>query len=259
MRFLQMEVNNEISKALPDTGVDRVLMLYEDDELVDILREKYPVAGIVIANPAKLFDGDAAKIVPMVERFDMIFAGKYLERRSVTKASVMQLGFYLKPQGMIWALFGNLYHLSSWTAGADGGVQFVWPNKTTGTLDKYMDIRESIGGIRDAFFHDLFCHPIMDPEVPYTDDRGVGYFLLEIKSFTRDVAWLQQFYTDEVRRDLSYALRRIEYDIELAESCALVWNIVQEYNIPMEYLTVLIRMATSDKNKVFDRLMNSVD
>lgn len=76
------------------------------------------------------------------------------------------------------------------------------------------------------------------------------FYIAEFSRFQRKVAWLQSFYTPEMRRELLFFLQRIDFDIMPEENAGRILNLMKKYNVSWEYLRFFIDTAVVHREKV---------
>lgn len=76
------------------------------------------------------------------------------------------------------------------------------------------------------------------------------FYIAEFSRFQRKVTWLQSFYTPDIRRELTFLLQRIDFDIMPEENAGRVQSFVEKHNINVEYLRLFIDTAVIYKEKV---------
>ena len=76
------------------------------------------------------------------------------------------------------------------------------------------------------------------------------FYIAEFSCFQRKVTWLQSFYTPDIRRELTFLLQRIDFDIMPEENAVRVQRFVEKHNINVEYLRLFLDTAVIYKEKV---------
>ncbi|MBR1885397.1 MAG: hypothetical protein IJ812_03220, partial [Schwartzia sp.] len=100
-----------------------------------------------------------------------------------------------------------------------------------------------------SFYKDIFFAPVRKPCVDSDTDRlmAAGFenrlgdldteaWMVQATRSSRDVAALKAEHTPELRKKLATLLRRIEYEIDTAESVAALWALVGEAGFTADYL-----------------------
>lgn len=83
-----------------------------------------------------------------------------------------------------------------------------------------------------------------------TEAGDESFYVVEFSLFNQGVAWLQSFYTSEVRKKLAYLLLRLDFGFDVDNTVAAVRQLCLANNIAREYLAVMIDIATIHKQRV---------
>ena len=110
--------------------------------------------------------------------------------------------------------------------------------------------------LNDALFKEIAFTPLEISEVPiddwlefgfdnFSDDLRVKTWLVKAGRSKAEVAALKQFFTAEVRAELSRLIHRIEYDIDRAENVDRLFELCAREMIFDDYLADFIRSTTA--------------
>ena len=83
-----------------------------------------------------------------------------------------------------------------------------------------------------------------------TEADDESFYVAEFSLFNQGVAWLQSFYTSEVRKKLAYLLMRLDFGFDIDNTVAAVRSLCLINHIDREYLSVMIDRATIHKQQV---------
>lgn len=83
-----------------------------------------------------------------------------------------------------------------------------------------------------------------------TEAGDESFDVVEFSLFNQGVAWLQSFYTSEVRKKLAYLLMRLDFGFDIDNTVAAVRSLCLTNHIDREYLSVMIDRATIHKQQV---------
>lgn len=83
-----------------------------------------------------------------------------------------------------------------------------------------------------------------------TDAGEDSFYIAELYDYNQSVAWLQSFYTLEIRQKLAYLLLRLDFGFEVADTCDSILYFCKENGITKTYLSVMIDIAAVHSKKV---------
>lgn len=210
---------NDVKRQLLLEGITlpskaRVLISWQDDRLAAMLREFLPTVQVdYLMNmdfAAFLQESDLDKLTA----YDCIIDNGLLEQAQLSGPLLQAMGLHLQPGGFVRAVF-------------------------SASMDK-----EVVGKVAYVNNYDEAC-------LCFEGEYGEhSFYIAKLGLFQQDPAWLQCFWTPEVRRRLSYLLQRIDFDVRQAESVAAVKQLCREYHIDRRYLTVFVDVAVIHKSMV---------
>ncbi|MGM9559058.1 hypothetical protein [Anaerovibrio slackiae] len=210
---------NDVKRQLLLEGITlpskaRVLISWQDDRLAAMLREFLPTVQVdYLMNmdfAAFLQESDLDKLTA----YDCIIDNGLLEQAQLSGPLLQAMGLHLQPGGFVRAVF-------------------------SASMDK-----EVVGKVAYVNNYDEAC-------LCFEGEYGEhSFYIAKLGLFQQSPAWLQCFWTPEVRRRLSYLLQRIDFDVRQAESVAAVKQLCREYHIDRRYLTVFVDVAVIHKSMV---------
>ena len=210
---------NDVKRQLLLEGITlpskaRVLISWQDDRLAAMLREFLPTVQVdYLMNmdfAAFLQESDLDKLTA----YDCIIDNGLLEQAQLSGPLLQAMGLHLQPGGFVRAVF-------------------------SASMDK-----EVVGKVAYVNNYDEAC-------LCFEGEYGEhSFYIAKLGLFQQVPAWLQCFWTPEVRRRLSYLLQRIDFDVRQAESVAAVKQLCREYHIDRRYLTVFVDVAVIHKSMV---------
>lgn len=210
---------NDVKRQLLLEGITlpskaRVLISWQDDRLAAMLREFLPTVQVdYLMNmdfAAFLQESDLDKLTV----YDCIIDNGLLEQAQLSGPLLQAMGLHLQPGGFVRAVF-------------------------SASMDK-----EVVGKVAYVNNYDEAC-------LCFEGEYGEhSFYIAKLGLFQQAPAWLQCFWTPEVRRRLSYLLQRIDFDVRQAESVAAVKQLCREYHIDRRYLTVFVDVAVIHKSMV---------
>ena len=83
-----------------------------------------------------------------------------------------------------------------------------------------------------------------------TEAGDESFDVVEFSLFNQGIAWLQSFYTSEVRKKLAYLLLRLDFGFDVDNKVAVVRSLCLTNHIDREYLSVMIDIATIHRQQV---------
>lgn len=79
---------------------------------------------------------------------------------------------------------------------------------------------------------------------------GSSFYAVEFALFNQGIAWLQSFYSPEVRKKLAYFLQRLDFCIEVDRTAAEIVALCRQHGITSEYLSVMLELSVIHKQCV---------
>ncbi len=194
----------------------RILVCSDGGGLGKLIKSQYPWAEVVrlqdIGREKLLQDIDVVQIA----HFDWILYDGTLEMLQDDARLILALGIHLSPYGWLQCI-------------AMGEKKVKELNKAL-FGNCFGDIKaEKLGEIHAA--------------------RDVAYIVFAGK-FSGILAWLKQYYTEDIRRDIGFLLSRIDFDIDAEESVDKLKAMCKKLNIQPKYLRTFAETATINKEKV---------
>lgn len=117
----------------------------------------------------------------------------------------------------------------------------------SGVLRTSIPLHKEINEIGKIFFANNFEVSKLLSTIEAGDEF---FYVAEFSLFNQGVAWLQSFYTSEVRKKLAYLLLRLDFGFDVDNTVAAVRQLCLANNIDREYLAVMIDIATIHKQQV---------
>ena len=93
-------------------------------------------------------------------------------------------------------------------------------------------------------------------QLSFTEAGADSFFVVELFLFNQGVAWLQSFYTADMRKELVYLLQRLDFCMEVEDTLASIRDLCCHYNVTEEYLSVMADIATIHKQQVKTLLLS---
>lgn len=93
----------------------------------------------------------------------------------------------------------------------------------------------------------------------FDNDQGdleVEFWLVRAARSMPEMALLKSMYTMEARRELSRLLHRIEYGIEVEESCSELWRLYDENTMFPEYVAAFAKQTVFHHQRFYDHLLS---
>lgn len=217
----------------------KVLLCYSDIFLYKKLKNRYPKADINFLQKDGVSDFMNCIDVPEEERYGHIVDMGLLEAYGWQSGLIRAMGRHLSDDGCFVfcfhsSVFGKCYgqnHISSYL----DVVQIMYGNwfSPGGMLGfeadgSVVDIA-NWGGNRKSEF---------------------PFYMGWVREFDRETDWLQSFYTDDVRWELSCLLNRIEYDIDVEENTVKLAELCRTESIVAIYLERFVKSVACDVGRV---------
>lgn len=201
----------------------RVLISWQDDFLIELLKDR--CADIQIDC---LMDMDFAGFVqaPCSDKimvYDYIIDNGLLAQTNMDAALLKAMGTHLVFCGLLRAVF-----------------------------PASMELDEVAGIAFENYFGD-------GRQLSFAEAGADSFFVVELFLFNQGVAWLQSFYTAEVRRKLVYLLQRVDFCLDVDAALESIWQLCHQNEITDEYLSVMVDIATVHKHQVKSLLALSQD
>ena len=198
----------------------RVLISWQDDFLIELMKDR--CADIQIDC---LMDMDFAGFVqaPCSDKimvYDYIIDNGLLAQTNMDAALLKAMGTHLVFCGLLRAVF-----------------------------PASMELYEVAGIAFENYFGD-------GRQLSFTEAGADSFFVVELFLFNQGVAWLQSFYTADMRKELVYLLQRLDFCMEVEDTLASIRDLCCHYNVTEEYLSVMADIATIHKQQVKTLLLS---
>ena len=132
------------------------------------------------------------------------------------------------------------------------GTHLVFCGLLRAVFPASMELYEVAGIAFENYFGD-------GRQLSFTEAGADSFFVVELFLFNQGVAWLQSFYTAEVRRKLVYLLQRVDFCLDVDAALESIWQLCHQNEITDEYLSVMVDIATVHKHQVKSLLALSQD
>lgn len=192
----------------------RVLVSWQDNFLFELLKDS--CRGIQIDC---LMDMDFAAFVQEVYSdnvmiYDYIVDNGLLAQTGMDAALLKAMGMHLLPGGRVRSVFPSYME-----RGEIAKVAFV------------------------NNFGDGRCLGV-------TEAEAQSFYVAEFSRFKQGVAWLQNFYTPELRRKLAWLLQRLDFGLDVEETLSAIRQMCCQHSVTSEYLSVMADIATIHAQQV---------
>lgn len=267
--------NKNLIEFLPlGAGVSfRILIINAVNLLSDVLK-KMPQAEISVVLFSKndmlseTFSSDAVTIyeadftkepLPFApETFDYIIADRVLEQMENAQDMALAMFFWLKEDGCLLTSFSNRKH---------GSVETCFFERPLGRRQGY-SLEEVENLLRISFYKEfsfgyskkenMFADFVPLPNgkggLSVEDSAAAAVWLVAAYRSTFETTFLKRRYTKAVRQKMACFLRRVAYDVECEESCAVFWSLCEEESVKASYAAAFIENTMVDPPAVFSKL-----
>lgn len=249
----------------PNFSSDAAVLVIEAEKYLSPLRELMPAAKITLLTSAPSYKADelcrkfkvdlmhgdylrgALPTEPKI--FDVIIAEDCLSYSLDTYITLLELNHLLKDAGFLLTQFFNVRFIGVLESLRRG--QF--PTQEKKFWAKY-DIVKLLDGAVYREIHFLPGEQIKNSAVDawlnfgfenFSDDLLTKIWLVKACKSTAEVAALKEFYTEDVRAELSRLIHRVEYDIDVDENISRIKNLCQRENIFADYLNDFVAQVTT--------------
>ena len=187
--------------------------------------------------------------------FDVIIADDCLTNSLYTYGTIAELGQLLKDTGFLLTKFFNARFI--------GMLESLRIGQFPTHEQKFWAKWDIVKLLHDAFYKEIYFLP--DEKISanvddwvnfgfenFNDDLLTKIWLVKACRSTAEVAALKEFFSEDVRADLSRLLRRIEYGIDLEENFSRLIELCKREMIFEDYLFDFIaQVVTHDDVKNF--------
>lgn len=172
--------------------------------------------------------------------FDIILAEPCLTSAFTPYETLAALGKLLKDTGYMVTQFRNIRY---WRVLRDLREGFFHERE-----ERLYAKPEVVRLLNDAIFKEISFAPLRQDEgegpgewkemgfADFSNDLGTEVWMVMAARSTAAVANLKSLYTPEIRRELSWILHRIEYDVERQENLDRLWRLCEKQMIFEDYL-----------------------
>lgn len=212
----------------------KILICHTDVDIFYALQDLYSDKTLSYLQETEV-ENFICEINPPVEKqYDVIVDFGLIAATKWDKALIRAMGFHLHQNGELCVLFPQTsgmshYRVTNILHGTCWMIAGIYGAAANGT----------IRGLSGWGYN-------VDDIVLY----GIG-----MCSFDRETAWLQNFCTDEERRELSNLLRRIEYDVASEGDVESLRVLCRDMQVSDAYLRRFVLSATDGKERVLDKLV----
>ena len=251
----------------PNFSADATALVIGNEKYLPPLRELMPAAKIALMieenSPqlkkfckvlkVDLMIGDylhgALPTEPKI--FDVIIADDCLTNSLYTYGTIAELGQLLKDAGFLLTKFFNARFI--------GILESLKIGQFPTHEQKFWAKWDVVKLLHDAFYKEIYFMPSgkIDAEVDewvnfgfdnFSDDLLTKIWLVKACKCTAEVATLKEFFSEEVRADLSRLLRRIEYGIDAEENLSRLIELCQREMIFKDYLFDFIAQVVTHED-----------
>lgn len=128
-------------------------------------------------------------------------------------------------------------------------------------LLRAMGMHLVVGGcVRSVFPSNMECGEIAEAAsinnfvdarcLSVTEAGTQSFYVAEFSRFKQGVAWLQGFYTPEIRRKLAWLLQRLDFGLDVENTLSAIRQLCCQHSVTSEYLSVLADIATIHAQQV---------
>ena len=245
------------------------ILIVESGEYIPILRERFPVAEIFFVTAEENFFDERVKTCVLdyreerlpfdAEFFDLIIGDFTLE--VVANPQDIAAGFstYLKQTGIFLTSFKNIRHwkiLEKLMSGWFNGIVSRFYTRTN--FERLM---------LASFYKEITFAPIIKKAPPkllgrliecgfenFSDDLEVEIWLVRAARSIAELSLLKSMYTPQFRADFARILHRIEYDIEIADSVKIFWQMYDAAGMFESYAAEFINAVVIHKENFYNNL-----
>ncbi|MBR5914437.1 MAG: methyltransferase [Selenomonadaceae bacterium] len=255
----------------PNFSADATALVIGDEKYLPQLRELMPAAKIALMTTENssqlkkfcsslkvdLMIGDylngALPNEPKI--FDVIIADDCLTNSLYTYGIIAELGQLLKDSGFLLTKFFNARFI--------GMLESLRCGKFPTHEQKFWAKWDVVKLLHDAFYKEIYFMPEgkVDANVDewvnfgfdnFSDDLLTKIWLVKACRSTAEVAALKEFFSEDVRADLSRLIRRIEYGIDVDENLSRLIELCRREKIFEDYLSDFIaQIVTHEDAKNF--------
>lgn len=248
----------------PNFSSNATALVIDDEKYLAPLRELMPAAKIALlsADPShkavelcKQFDvdlmtGDYLKgALPKGRKiFDVIIAESCLSYSLDTYILLMELNQLLKDAGFLLTQFFNVRFIDV--------LESLRLGKFPTQEKKFWAKYDAVKILEGANYKEINFLPAERVESSavndwlnfgfdnFSDDLITKIWLVKACKSTAEVAALKEFFTEEIRAELSRLIHRVEYGIDVAENLSSLKNLCRRENIFADYFNDFVAQVT---------------
>ena len=196
----------------------RILLSWQDDMLAELLKQKQPDIQIDV-----LMNGDFAAFVSeknpdSMVKYNCIFDNGLLVQADCDDNLVRAMGMHLVPGGRLRSVF-----------------------------PASMDKKRVLYSMYRNNFEQAVC-------IADCTAGDFSFYIGEFSLFNQGIAWLQSFYSAEVRKELAYLLQRIDFAVPVPDTREKLVQLCRKNDVTEEYLSVLLQLGTVHTDRVRRKL-----
>lgn len=196
----------------------RILLSWQDDMLAELLKQKQPDIQIDV-----LMNGDFAAFVSeknpdSMVKYNCIFDNGLLAQANCDGNLVRAMGMHLVPGGRLRSVF-----------------------------PASMDKKRILYSMYRNNFEQAVC-------IADCTAGDFSFYIGEFSLFNQGIAWLQSFYSAEVRKELAYLLQRIDFAVPVPDTREKLVQLCRKNDVTEEYLSVLLQLGTVHTDRVRRKL-----
>lgn len=192
----------------------RILLSWQDDMLAELLKQKQPDIYIDV-----LMNGDfvaflSEKKPDSMVKYNCILDNSLLAQVECDGNLVRAMGMHLVPGGRLRAVFP-----------ASMAKNRVLYSMYSNNFEQAVCIADCTAG-------------------------DFSFYIGEFSLFYQGIAWLQSFYSAEVRKELAYLLQRIDFAVPVPDTKERLVQLCCKNDVTEEYLSVLLQLGTVHTDRV---------
>ena len=268
------KIKPELLQFLQPGELSLKILVVEDLGYLPRLRQMFPCAELYAATADsdamldyqdlgvhfQLVNYLAERLPYEQEFFDYIISDLTLEQAGNPQDIAAGFSRYLKETGSLLTSFRNIRHYSQLTDLRDGHYYNVVAR---------LFAREEFERLLYASYYKMvFMEPQKRPADEKTlqqflaagfandrDDLNTEFWLVRADRSMPEMALLKSMYSKDERRQFSTYLHRIEYDVDTAQQCRLLWEFYQQQGFFADYAAAFIKQAVFHPARFYRRLM----
>lgn len=192
----------------------RILLSWQDDALAELIKQKQPDIQIDV-----LMNSDFAAFVSEKNPDSMVKYNCILDNGLLAQADCD----------------GNLVRAMGMHLIAGGKLRAVFPASMAKNMVLY--------SLYSNNFEQAVC-------IADCTTGDFSFYIGEFSLFNQGIAWLQSFYSAEVRKELAYLLQRIDFAVPVPDTREKLVQLCRKNDVTEEYLSVLLQLGTVHTDRV---------